>query len=313
MIDWQPSCARHGAFESVSRVAFIAALCTSPVQADEVLATVAEVEITVGQLQHEVARRGVAPDSAARRELLEGLIHQRLEIEAARAAGYQHEAEIVDALERLLASRWQRDRLQPRLSAVTVDEGEVASHYADHRHEYSTAEQVHIALVLLPPTEGDEPLVPEILTAASALDPDGGFGDLARRHSTDHASRYVGGDVGWWVRGDGQRWPPEVVAAGFALRNLGDIEVVRLADALYLLRLIERRPAAQRPLERVAAEIRRQLEQRKRDQLRRALYDELSEQFAVVLDTKAIERMLSETAAPPAIPGDQQQISRTFP
>jgi peptidyl-prolyl cis-trans isomerase C len=72
-----------------------------------------------------------------------------------------------------------------------------------------------------------------------------GFGPLAIDYSDDDATRYRGGDLGW-LDTDPARYhiDPAALATGFALEERGQISsVIRGKDALYLVRVIDRRPA----------------------------------------------------------------------
>ncbi len=294
---------------------------------DAVLATVGGEAITARRFEHEMARRGggrpgrfaTAPE---RRALLDEMVDERLRVEAARAAGYQRDPEIVVALERLMAAKLERDLLAPRLAAIEVSDQEIAAAYTAAPELYTVAEQVRAALILLElPAEPSAEQLAEvdrraraILAEARAVEPAKGFGDLARRHSADRASRYVGGVVGWLVRGDRYRWGAEVVAAAFDLGfprrgtsggAAGDVAAVDAAGGRYLVRLIERRPAALRPLAQVAGGVRRELVRDQRAARRQAFYDQLRREFAVEVDAAAFDRIGPPAAAgPPAVAGN---------
>lgn len=294
----------------------LAAPTTAQPADDPVLATVGEVTITAADLRQEMARRGGSrPDAYAtaesRRLLLDELVEGRLRVEAARAAGYENDPEIVRALELLMAAKLERDQLEPQFAELEVSDDEVAARYQAQPELYTTAEQVRVALIRIDAgrAEADraqaDTAQAAILAESAAVDPAQGFGDLARRYSQDGASRYVGGVVGWLVRGDRYRWPAEVVEAAFAQNAPGEVAIVETDQARYFVRLMERRPSALRPLAAVEDGIRRELQRQKRDAARVAFYQQLRRQFSVEVDAAAAELIAPPVAhqVPPSVPG----------
>jgi parvulin-like peptidyl-prolyl isomerase len=309
-----------------------AAAGPAPSPAASVLATVGEATITVADLEREMARRagsrpGTFATAESRRQLLEELVAGRLRVEAARAAGYENDPEIVRALEILLAAKLEREQLEPLLAELAVSDEEIDAHYRSAPELYTTPEQVRVALIRIDvPAQASEERRAEveaataaILAEAPAIDSAQGFGDLARRYSADGASRYVGGGVGWLVRGDRYRWPDAVVDAAFACTDPGgtdaggtepgctghgDVGVVDTEGARYLVRRLERRPAARRPVETVADGIRRELLRQKHAAASAEFYARLRRQFPVEVDAAALELVaLPASPTPPTVPG----------
>lgn len=125
-----------------------------PGPGDSVLATVGEVAITTADLRQEMARRGGSRPEAyataeARRLLLDELVQGRLRVEAARAAGYHHDPEILRALELMIAAKLEREQLEPQFAELEVSGEEIAAHYRSASELYTTPEQVRVALVRL--------------------------------------------------------------------------------------------------------------------------------------------------------------------
>ena len=124
------------------------------------------------------------------------------------------------------------------------------------------------------------------------------FGPVARRYSDDRASRYQGGSIGWLVHHSerASALEPEVEAAILALAT-GDIgPIVRTPKGLYLVRLVDREPAAPRSLEQVAAGIRHRLLNERRREVERALLAEVEASVEVTVN----EALLGSLAPPAA-------------
>jgi parvulin-like peptidyl-prolyl isomerase len=138
------------------------------------------------------------------------------------------------------------------------------------------------------------------------------FGPLAARHSDDQATRYQGGVAGWVARGGGARWDAAVVDASFALARPGEVSpLVRTADGLYLLKLIDRRPAALRPLREVREAIRHELVTARRAEIEARFRRDMRAATEVWIDTDRLDGLELPEAAltregvptPPPLPG----------
>ncbi len=265
----------------------------------------ADEAIQRDDVEAELSRRGGhSAGAAAWQQTLDDLVGRRLRATAAIDTGYAEDPEIRDAIERLLAARFERDHLQPLLAAIEVTDDEVVARYAEAPERFATAEQVRVAVIRLDgPTQPG--LADEIEAAVAAVDPERGFGDLARRHSADRASRYVGGVLGWWTHGDSSRRPDAVVELGFALRTVGEVGRVEAEGDTYLMRLVERRAASPRAFDKVASTIRRQLMMERRAAVRDAFHAELRERYPVEVDPLAREPSTrSRALTPPSLPAD---------
>ena len=145
---------------------------------------------------------------------------------------------------------------------------------------------------------------------AEKLDPGTkSFGDVARTHSRDQASRYKGGDIGWLTRGArSTRWDPAVVEAIFSLSRAGEISpVLQTETGFHVARLMETRASSLRPLQEVQATIRNVLLARKRERLQQSLYDEMRSAASIEIDTAVLESIALPAAAehrprPPPLP-----------
>ncbi len=287
----------------------------------DVLAEVAGRQITVGDLEREMTRRGgglVFADPEIRQALLAELVERELLLAAAVEAGYDRDPEAVAVFERMVAARYQSDALDALLAGVTVDDAAVAAYYRTHRDAYARPARVQAAMIFftLPTTASEErrqevqARAERVRSEALALDATvRHFGSLAVDHSDDRASRYRGGVIGWLVEHPGRsyRWHPAVVEAVFQLSAPGAISpVITADDGLYLVRLVEREGATPQPLERVRDGIRHQLVQAERDRLRAAFFVDLRARLPVTVD----ETLLATVEAPPS---DRDQTDQTPP
>jgi peptidyl-prolyl cis-trans isomerase C len=105
---------------------------------------------------------------------------------------------------------------------------------------------------------------------------DAGFGAVAVAYSEDQSSRYKGGDVGWFDEGQAHyRWPTEVIRAGFALKNSGDVsEVIRAENGFYLVKKLDTRAASVTAPPLLEERFGRQLLAQKREQTEKSFFDD---------------------------------------
>lgn len=285
-----------------------------------IVARVGDETITAAEFAEEMVRRGGGrrgqyTSSDQRRALLAEMIRERLVIAEARRLGLEQSREVQEALRRLLITQLSREKLQPMLEQVTVTDAEVEAEFRANRDLYRTPERLRGAIVQFDkpspaPAEKLDELrakVEALREQALDLGPDvAGFGEIARSHSTDRGTRYLGGVLPWLYRGRDYKWGTEVTDALFALESPGDVgPVVETDSKLFLVRLVERETSRQLELERYAAGIRNQLLERKRQSLREQFYRQLEETHPVQTDVG----VLSTLPSPPVT----TESSKTLP
>ncbi len=278
---------------------------------DVVLAKVGDETITVGRFRHEMELRGAAVPGAfstleQRRALLDEMIRFRAWVVRARQAGYDRRPEVVAVFERAMVNAYKQDHSIPP-ETLSVSDEEVAAYYAEHRGEFDRPERVRAAIVFFacPSTATEErraaveSRVEQALEEAQALGPDvRDFGPVARKYSEDRASRYTGGVIGWLINHPDRRsrWEAPLVEAVFSLDEPGRIgEIVRTDKGYYLVRLVEKEPAAPRPLDQVKVGIRHQLMRTKG----RAAEEALDSEIRNGLDITINEEIFPEIKGPP--------------
>ena len=128
---------------------------------------------------------------------------------------------------------------------VAVTEEELRGYYAEHEAEYSEAEQVRAAQIVVKGMD-------EARRVQAQLKSGKKFADLARRYSLS-ADAKVGGDLGFFPRG---QMPPAFDEVVFKL-SVGQVsDVVETEYGYHLFRVLERKPG--RKLE--FSEVREQVE-----------------------------------------------------
>lgn len=258
----------------------------SPAPDPTVLATVGDRVIRVEDLQKEIAWRQSARRAMPEpRALLEEMINQESLVQKARAAGLEKDPEFQRACRALLVSKFKERELTPRRESLQVTSEELRAAFEKEKERQVQPGKARLALVQIKTdSKLSEAQLDELRARIEAARMESlaltngvtGFGKVAAAYSEDQVSRYKGGDVGWFDEGlEHYRWPAEVISAGFALKNSGDVsEVIRAANGFYLVKKLDTRPASVTPLAQVEPRLKRQLLAEKREQTEQLFLNE---------------------------------------
>jgi len=138
-----------------------------------------------------------------------------------------------------------------------ITPADVQKFYNEQREQYSTPEQVRASHILLKTEGKDEAQVKaqaeEILKQAKA---GGDFAALAKKYSEDEGSKVNGGDLDYFGRG---RMVPEFEAAAFSMKPGEISDLVKTQYGFHIIKVVDSKPASQRSLEEVRAQITDQL------------------------------------------------------
>jgi hypothetical protein len=295
------------------------ALSESP--PSEPVAFVDNKPITVAAFQDQLARHSARIITSDQKEaLLEEMIHFELLYAAALKAGYDKDPDILASLKRLMANKYREDKLGPRLEKITVSDKEIEKYYQAHQADFVLPKKVRAAIIQIsvPANASTDKKAALFKRAAAAqaealkLSPDTrSFGSVAVHYSDHQPTRYRGGDTGWLQPGrNDRRWPDEVMKAVFSINETGAVRLVTTPAGHYLVKLMETRERAPRPLAAVKARARHQLLNEKKGAVERQFYKKLKGQVPVRIDRARLEdvEMPSGSAqkragAPPKLPG----------
>jgi peptidyl-prolyl cis-trans isomerase D len=143
-------------------------------------------------------------------------------------------------------------------AAVTPTPQQIETFYNANLQQFSNPEQVHAVHILLKTANKDAAVVRTqaegVLKEARATGAD--FAALARKYSEDEASKASGGDLNFFGRGAMVK-PFE--DAAFALEPGQISDLVQTDYGFHVIKVLEKRPAGQRPLAEVRDQIAEQL------------------------------------------------------
>ena len=147
---------------------------------------------------------------------------------------------------------------------TTVPESEIEAFYQQNQAQYSTPEQVRASHILLKTEGKDEAAVraraEEALTRVKAGED---FAALAKEYSEDESNNATGGDLDYFGRGS---MVPEFEQAAFAMKAGEVSDLVKTSFGFHIIKLVDRRDAATRPLAELRPEIEEQLKGQKAQQ-----------------------------------------------
>lgn len=276
-------------------VAAVIAGCAKKPAAD-VLARVGDKDITVADFQAEYQRRlanhQLLPD---RQTLLNQMVDRETYLQQARAAGLENVADVRHACENILIAKYQDTQLVPKMQTAKVSPEEIRAAYEQDKARYTQPAKAKLAFVFIETgAKADtnkiaaaEMRAQEALAKTAALPADArGFGQVAADYSDDQVTRYRGGDAGWFAADEVEsRWPKDILAAGFALKNLGDVSgPLRGKEGFYLVKKLDARPETLTPLEQVQPAITRRLLMARQQEIERQFQTQARTAAKVTLD-----------------------------
>jgi len=148
------------------------------------------------------------------------------------------------------------DREQARLK-ISVPPSDIQRYYNDNIQQYQTPEQVKASHILLKTEGKDEAAVRQKAEQVLKEVKSGGdFAALARKYSEDDGSKANGGDLDYFARG---RMVPEFEKVAFTLEPGQVSDLVKSQFGFHIIKVIDKRPGATRPLDEVRSQIQDQL------------------------------------------------------
>jgi peptidylprolyl isomerase len=268
--------------------------------ADPVVAGMGSVVLRTSDLrrlldaQPPEVRRQVSATPDALDRLTRTEVFRRVLLDEARAKAWDKRPDVVAQLERareqLLVSTYIGNLAQP--PADYPGEAEVEALYKARMAELSVPPQKRLAQIFLDAGATDNG--PEIRRKAEALsrqarEKNADFAALARANSQHQASAGQGGDMGWLADAE---MIPELrgVIVGLAAGQVSD--PIRGASGWHVVKVIEARPAAVRPLAAVRDVLVAALRKTRARENEQRHLDRLAEKTPLSINQAALEKLL---------------------
>lgn len=297
----------------------------SPKRSGEVLARVGSKVITTDDFKQEVKWRldhhRPLPEKSA---LLEEMIAHEVALQKATALGLEKSSDVQRNYEEMLIGELKDHELVPQVDGAKVSQQEIEAAYAHDLTRYTQPAKSRLAIIYMKvdrkanaeQKSAAESKMADVQKAATLLtDFSKGFGALAMDYSEDQASRYRGGDAGWFDDGASAfRLPKEVVQAGLGLEKIGQVSpIIRANTGLYLVMKTGVRDQTVTPLAKVSASIHHRLLAEKKQQIEQDFTKNLRAATRVQTEPVALSQVDYPTTTvaqieekrPPALPRSQ--------
>ena len=240
-----------------------------------VYARVGSTKITVGEIEDAIAQQPFVGDryrdKEALKEFADRLVDFELRAQEAERRNYGDNPLVVRSMKKGAVQQLIRREFDERITAESIPQDDVQAYYDSHREEFVRPEMVRASHILVASQAEARRLTTEARTADARA-----FRQLARQHSIDTETKLRGGDLRFFTRdgrpaGARQDDPPvdeQIVAAAFALRDVGDVAPapLRLGDNWSVVKLTGRRDPQERTIEQASAGIRTRLWRERRQQ-----------------------------------------------
>jgi peptidyl-prolyl cis-trans isomerase D len=155
------------------------------------------------------------------------------------------------------------DREQAR-QKVVVPPTDIQRYYNDNIQQYQTPEQIRASHILLETAgKNDADVKKRADEIAKQVKSGADFAELAKKVSEDKGSAANGGDLDYFGRG---RMVPEFEQAAFAMQPGQISDPIKSQFGYHIIKLVDKRAGATRPLEEVRAQIQQQLASETADQ-----------------------------------------------
>jgi len=271
--------------------------------ADGVLGKMGDAQLRSSELtailetQPADARRQLGADPAALERLVRSELVRKAVLNEARQKGWDKRPELQPLIERA------RDQVVVNSFIASVarppegypSDEEIRQFYEANKGHLLAPAQFHLAQIFLPAVEGTpkaDEARKKITELSTRLGKSGAeFARLAKENSAHKASADKGGDLGWFTE---EQMVPEIRRAVAGL-NKGEVsQPIRSAEGWHLVKLLEKKPAGQRQLADIRANLIVAMRNRKAQELERAYLDALAIKLPPAIDQTELGKLQSE-------------------
>jgi peptidyl-prolyl cis-trans isomerase C len=193
-----------------------------------------------------------------KKTMLDALVKEQLIVQEAKERNLDKEktiqAKISTIVDQILLEEMIK---QVRESQLKPSEAEAKSYYDQHKSEFAGPERIKVAHILVKEKAQAEQVLAQLKKGSD-------FSQLAKEVSMDSSSSKMGGEMGYFGKGE---MVPEFEAGAFALNAPGQIsEPVKTAFGYHIIKLIDKKAAGEKSFEEAKAEVERVVEKNKFDQ-----------------------------------------------
>ena len=260
-------------------------------QANEVLATVADRTITVGDLADRLASqspylRARFESPERRKEFLDNLVRFELLVYEAKRRGYGDKPEIIRARRNAMIQQLVKKEVDEPLAGLEITDEEVRAVYEANPLEFDRPAQVRASDIFIE----DRARADKVLARAKKADL-AGFRTMARQESEDETTRANGGDLQFFeASGDGAP-SASIREAAFSLDRVSGVypSLIEEGGGYHIIMLTGKRAGLKRTYEQAKRAIRHKLVRERKDAAMEALTERLRKEVEVEVDYEVLK------------------------
>ena len=275
--------------------------------AEAPVARIGDRAIPASALRAAVARTGLPVDQPGTvREAVKQLLEDEVLASEARRLGLDQDSEVVETAQRLMVQKLLAREVDAAVDRTPPTEAELRDFHAKNTSRYTTPTMARgqVATLLIRTNRA------EILgSAAEAVRSarTNRFEEVVKRYSDFAQERIGGGETGWLVEGQpSKKYPPEVLRTLMTIPQPGAVaEPLVTERAVYVVRLLEKRPGAVTPFEQARPQVERDFVAARRQQAHDAFVARLRQNVEVRVEESVVQQVIRENQSqsrPPAAP-----------
>ncbi len=273
-------------------------------QANEVLATVGDRTITVGEFADRLASqspylRARFESPERRKEFLDNLVRFELLVYEARRRGYADKPEIKRARRNAMIQQMVKQEIDAPLEDAEITEEEVKAIYDANPERYNRPAQVRASHIFIE----DRARAQRLLAQAKKADL-AGFRRMAREQSQDEKTKSSGGDLQFFAA-DEEGSPANAIRdAAFAIAKVGMVypDLIEEGGGYHIIMLTGKRAPLTRTYEQAKRAIRYKLKRERKEAAVAELTERLRKDIDVEIDYEALKAIEIETEDTPQSP-----------
>lgn len=270
------------------------------------VATVGTTTISAEELLAEAQRHGVPPTKSAMSSLLQALVDKHAAVDKIKELGLDKDPEFASKYQQLALTTLQAKYQQELSDLMKISEQEVESYYENNLDKFTQPERIRLELIEIASRYGSDPKEAEtkaksiwqqLQDTASDNQVDL-FHQLAAKHSDHRASRYRGGDIGYILNKDNERWPKPLVEKAFSMK-VGEQAMIESAPGHhYIISVVERLPAYTNTLADSSRKITHILGAQKLQQLKATISAKIREGMPIEIHEARLESLNLDSPLP---------------
>ena len=247
---------------------------------DDVVITARELKRQLDQQSAPLRARYASADN--KKEFLESLVRVEVLAKEAMARNLDKDPEVVQKVKQVMVQKLMQSQARSSIKPSDVTEQEMRGYYEKNRSRYNRPEEVRASAIVLK-SKSEARNIEKMLRANKEKNPRL-FHELVKKHSIDPLSKNRGGDLRYFRR-DNRAIPEPVVAAAFALTQIGDVSQIidGANEKFYVIKLTGRRKAVNKSFDEVKRQIRNQVYRAKRSEKQKEFIAQLKAKAKITI------------------------------